>query len=297
MILELRAVLATVRQRSWLRSPQHQILGALAILIVGAWVTIALMTSAGMVMGGDQSAPIASHRTTAAMQMPGMAESAGMGGMAGMAGMAGMPGMSATPTMRSAAATGQSRSAFSVSGGEMWALMIVAMMLPSVLPVAAYAGAQTLRWRRRRTMVELILGYTTVWLLAGALILLATAFLRGFDVALVLAACLAAAWQFTAPKRRALLDCHRPLPPRPYGAAAPCGAVTFGVRHGWACVRSCWTMMVVMGLVSAAQIWWMAAITALVVGEKLALRPRRASKRVGSLLGVAAAMVGVIALG
>jgi predicted metal-binding membrane protein len=173
--------------------------------------------------------------------------------------------------------------------------MIVAMMLPSALPAAAYAGAQSLRWRRRRAIMQFILGYTAVWLLAGALILVATTGMQGSPAALGAAVIVAAAWQLMPPKRRALLDCHRPAPLPPYGAAAPRAAVGFGVRHGWACVRSCWALMVVMSLVWGPQLEAMAVLTVLVVAEKFALRPRRASRRVSAVLG-AAAMAGVVAL-
>ena len=107
---------------------------------------------------------------------------------------------------------------------------------------------------------------------------------------------LAAGWQLSAPKRRGLRDCHRPSPLPPTGRRATAGVVRFAVRNGTACVRSCWAMMLAMAVATTATTFWMVAITGLVLVEKLAPRPRQATRAGAVLLGAGALVVAAGAL-
>ena len=119
----------------------------------------------------------------------------------------------------------------------------------------------------------------------GLVILAVAPAWSGLDRAAVAATALAlaTAWQLSAPKRRALRDCHRPSPLPPTGPRATAGVVRFGLRNGTACVRSCWAMMLAMSVAASAATFWMVAITGLVLVEKLAPRPRQAT-RAGAVL-------------
>jgi predicted metal-binding membrane protein len=140
-------------------------------MIIVAWAAIVPLAG-GMTMGDQQTMSAASPPPTApTRQMPGLAHSVAL------ICILTKPGMPRRQFM--AEHSVGSSSSLSLSSSGIWALMIVAMMLPSALPAATYAGAQSLRWRRRRTMLEFVLGYAAVWLPVGTLILTATAGLRG----------------------------------------------------------------------------------------------------------------------
>jgi len=114
----------------------------------------------------------------------------------------------------------------------------------------------------------------------------------------VLAAVLAiaAAWQLTSAKRRALNACHLPSPLPPRGWRASAGVARFGLRNGGACVGSCWAAMLAMAVVPSSHLLWMASLTGFVVTEKLSRRPRHATARGAALLAATALAAAVAAV-
>jgi predicted metal-binding membrane protein len=177
-----------------------------------------------------------------------------------------------------------------VAGLPMWALMSVAMMVPPALPAVVHVAGRSLYWRRRRATLEFLAIFLAIWVAYGALVLAplrswgATA--SGYALAAALA--LAALWQLTPLKRRAMRACHRsrPLPPRGWRASA--GVASFALRNGGACLASCWALMLAAAIAGPATLAWMAAATAAIVAERLQPRPRRTSRRVAALLAAAA---------
>ena len=189
--------------------------------------------------------------------------------------------------------------AASVAAGlPMWGLMSITTMLPAALPTVGHVAVNSLRWRRGRAVVEFLAVYLGIWIAFGAstlaLLALWPSARTGMTVAVMLA--LAAAWQLTPAKRRALLACHgsSPLPPRGWRATA--GVVRFGRRNGLACLGSCWAMMLVMAVVTTGQVFWTAALTGLISAEKLVRRPRRTTRRASALLAAAAFCAALIAV-
>jgi predicted metal-binding membrane protein len=134
--------------------------------------------------------------------------------------------------------------------------------------------------------------YVAIWLGFGAVVMAAAPAWSALDGAGVAASALAlaAGWQATVHKRRALRDCHRPSPLPPTGSRATAGVIRFALRNGTACVRSCWAMMLAMAVATTATTFWMVAITGLVLTEKLALKPRQAT-RAGAVLLAAGGLV------
>jgi hypothetical protein len=65
-------------------------------------------------------------------------------------------------------------------------------------------------------------------------------------------------------------------------------AYRLGAGHGVFCVGCCWALMLVAFAAGVANLWWMAALTAVMVFEKTDLAGRRAVRPVG---------LGLIALG
>ena len=177
-----------------------------------------------------------------------------------------------------------------------WGLMAVAMMVPPALPAVRHVAVNSLYWRRHRAVLEFLLGFLAIWVAFSVVVLGAIGNWEPARSQWMLAAALAlaAAWQLTPLKGRALRLCHRPSPLPPRGWQASLGAAHFGWRNGAACLLSCWAMMVAVALVTSSMLVWMAALTALICFEKLNLKPRTAARRVA--VPLAAAAVAVAAL-
>lgn len=278
------SVTAVVRECAWPRggcapSERGVRLGLLAGIIV-AWLVLIVMLEPLQTMEGQTRTP-ARHA---------------MAGMPAMSAMPGMPRMGATET---ASARGAGSSIFNLQFGlgvTIWAAMVVAMMLPTALPAVRHVARNTLRWRRRRAMTTFVAIYLAIWIAVGMVMLAA---IGAFPIlhgrhAFVVALTIAALWQLTGCKRRALRDCHRssPLPPR--GRGATLGVIRFAVLNASACVRSCWAMMLAMGVASSAMELWMALVATIVTIEKLSARPRRVSRSVALTLTASAALVGAV---
>jgi predicted metal-binding membrane protein len=126
------------------------------------------------------------------------------------------------------------------------------------------------------------------------------AFSRGPAMAggasLAAALALAAGWQLTPAKNRALGDCHRPSPLPPRGWRATAGVIRFGLWSGFACLRSCWAMMIAMAVTSSMAIIWMAGITGIVMVERFAQRPHRTARAVAGVLALCALVVALEAV-
>lgn len=185
-----------------------------------------------------------------------------------------------------------------LAGAPMWGLMALAMMVPTAMPAVRHVAGTSLYWRRRRAAAEFLAIFLALWIAFSILALdpLASLGPANSATALIIALAAASAWQLTPLKLRALRACHRsrPLPPRGWRASA--GVTGFALRNGAACLASCWAMMTVAALAGAGRLLWMAALATLMTVEKLADRPRAASRRVAALLGAAAAGVAAAAL-
>jgi predicted metal-binding membrane protein len=185
-----------------------------------------------------------------------------------------------------------------IAGLPGWSLMVVAMMVPVTLPAVRYVGLNSMRGRRQRAMALYTAVYVGVWVLFGITALGTDHLLSvhlgvGDRVLLALALAVAAGWQLTRAKRRALFACGRTVPLPPAGRRADAGCVRFALLQAWRCVRSCWAIMLVMVVVCHAGLAWMVALTALVVAEELTIRGRRLTRPAAALLAAAAIAVAV----
>ncbi len=166
----------------------------------------------------------------------------------------------------------------------MWAVMMLAMMLPTVAPSAAIFSTLALRRdpdRAERSTAAYVTGYTAAWIACAgpaALLQWGLTHARLLDPmaqstsALLSAALLVAAgvYQFTPLKRACLSKCRSPLA---YFMArwrdGTGGALRVGLQHGSYCVACCWALMAVMFVVGAMNLAWMALLALLVLGEKV----------------------------
>jgi predicted metal-binding membrane protein len=185
-----------------------------------------------------------------------------------------MSGMSAAPGEHFAAAV------------LLWAIMMVAMMLPTAVPAIGVFG----RFARKRMAAigsapatsVFVLGYVAVWTgyavcaAAGQVALSRASLLAptmhssnvGLSVAVLV---LAGAFQFTAFKDACLAQCRSPFP---FLLAnwrdGRWSAFVLGVRHGSYCVGCCWALMGLMFVVGAMNLVWMGALSAFMLVEKIA---------------------------
>ena len=186
-----------------------------------------------------------------------------------------------------------------------WQAMVAAMMLPSSLPlIRLFDAASRSQTHVRRVRAAFLAGYAAVWTGFGALAFFgddalhhtvdATPWLEARPWLIggsVLAA--AGVFQFTDLKDKCLSKCRHPAP---YllghyrrGAAA---GFRLGSGHGLFCLGCCWALMLVMFAAGVAVLWWMAALTAVMVYEKTGRHGRAVTPVVGAvLLGLAAVAV------
>ena len=163
-----------------------------------------------------------------------------------------------------------------------WMVMVVAMMVPSALADVRIVALSSL-WSRRQRTIALFLGsYICVWIAFGAVAIGAP----GVSVGVLLA--VAAAWELTAWKWRAVRRCHliEALPPRGSRADAACARA--GLRYGTRCVVSCWPLMLAMAAASHQAVTLMAALTVIVAAEKILVRSARLRGPAAAVLAAAA---------
>src|SRR5581483_9450932 len=129
-----------------------------------------------------------------------------------------------------------------------WMLMVAAMMLPLVTGRVRFTATVSLWARRHRAIAGFVVGYFGPWLALGIVF----APLRQMNwthtyAAPALAFAAAALWQKTVVYKRALTACHRTWPIAPLGWRADRDCVRFGSFIGFACLRTCWPLMLACG--------------------------------------------------
>jgi predicted metal-binding membrane protein len=160
-----------------------------------------------------------------------------------------------------------------------WLVMVLAMMLPLVIDPIRGVAARSLWPRRHRAVGGFLLGYLSVWLVAGIVISLAIAevrldhHLRNLP-AVAVAFAVAALWQLTPAKRWAIRACHKTLPIAPCGWRADRDCFRYGLMIGTSCLVSCWALMAACSMAGHS----IAAMTfgaSAGVAERYFLRPGR----------------------
>jgi predicted metal-binding membrane protein len=158
-----------------------------------------------------------------------------------------------------------------------WALMMAAMMLPSVTPFASLYTRTFTDYRGRR-LLALVLGYLLVWSIAAipayGLAWLADRLVSGHPVgATALATAIFAAcgvYQLTSLKDRCLTRCRSPL-----GFVLRFGSyrgrsrdLRAGLYHGAFCLACCWGLMALLVAFGLMNLVAMVVLGAIVVVEK-----------------------------
>lgn len=185
----------------------------------------------------------------------------------------------------------------SAPGLVWWTVMVVAMMVPLTLPAVRTVALNSLWARRYRGVGLFLLAYTAAWVGLGTLALAA----RGagerwsgmavHDSLPALGAVLlvAAGWELTRWKRRALRTAHRTMPLAPRGRRADLSCISWGLISARRCAGSCWAVMLVMTITHNLAV--MALLTGVSLADRYSRRPAlRASAAV--LAGLAVVVLG-----
>ena len=151
----------------------------------------------------------------------------------------------------------------------MWSAMVVAMMLPIVAPQARWLALRSLRTRRAATMAMFAAGYLMVWVVVGSVAVVVLAPTQGVRWSVPLVLLVAAGYQVSAVRQRALDRCGVLQAPRIRGWGASLDCLRSGGRSGVSCVRTCWALMIPMAV--SHQLWLMVAVFAVMWHER---RPR-----------------------
>ena len=184
-----------------------------------------------------------------------------------------------------------------------WGIMMMAMMLPSALPMIGLYGAT-----QRSTAAPgpkgvpvgiFVLVYLAVWAAFGVPVYVAHTLLMAlapgpfaYGVAVVLLG--AGAYQLSPLKQACLRVCRSPLGfLLGHWRAGLRGSLALGWSHALYCLGCCWALMVVLVAAGAMGLAWVLLVTAVVAAEKLLPRGEWIARATGGallLLGVAVAL-------
>ena len=184
-----------------------------------------------------------------------------------------------------------------------WVVMMVAMMFPATAPVVLVFD----RWRRTRNRtpiltVGFVVGYLAVWATAGlsvyaALMVIEDHVTSSESAVRVGGATLVAAglYQLSPLKTACLTKCRSPLAlvmkyAQQLGRGV-LGPLQVGVVHGAYCLGCCWALMAVLVVLGLMNLGWMAAVSALILVEKVLPAGHTYGRIIGIGIGIAGATV------
>ena len=183
----------------------------------------------------------------------------------------------------------------------MWWVMMIAMMTPSATPLILLYGRvlrqQAAQGKGGVPPLFLAAGYLAAWLVFSIAAALAQHALQPAGLissmmlwsksawlsAGVLAA--AGAYQLSPLKQACLAQCRAPVQfLTRHWRPGRRGAFTMGVQHGAYCVGCCWMLMALLFVGGVMNLVWIAALTLVVLAEKLAARGQPFANFAGVLL-------------
>ena len=167
----------------------------------------------------------------------------------------------------------------------MWAVMMVAMMLPSVMPAVLLhrrlIDARVARGNRAAASHLLLLaGYFSIWVAFGAVayalgMTLAAAAMRSVRVSVLMPAATGAAlagagaYQLTHWKQLCLRHCRSPLDFfARHAIRRAADSWRFGLHHGAYCAACCWGLMVIQLTLGVMSVPLMALVALIILLEK-----------------------------
>lgn len=194
-----------------------------------------------------------------------------------------------------------------------WAIMMVAMMVPSVTPMVLLYAAVLRKVAPRQhygaSVSAFVLGYVSAWsvfsLGATALqwsleqLALLSPMMRSstaiFGASLLIAA---GVYQWTLAKDACLKHCRAPLDfiARSWRAGAT-GALRMGTVHGFYCIGCCWAIMGLLFVGGVMNLLWVAVIAVFVLLEKVAPMGTAFGRRFSGVGLIGAGILSLVLLG
>jgi predicted metal-binding membrane protein len=190
----------------------------------------------------------------------------------------------------------------------MWAVMMVAMMVPSAAPlILIFAAVYRKRQERQDPAVPtaiFLTGYLLVWTGFSGLATLAQ---WGLHTAALLSPMMvstssilggvlmlaAGIFQWTSLKHACLTHCRSPIGfLMTHWQEGTRGAFIMGLEHGTYCVGCCWILMTLLFVAGVMNLVWVAFIAAFVLAEKVLPR----GDLVGRLAGGMLILAGIVLL-
>ncbi|HEY0684025.1 MAG TPA: DUF2182 domain-containing protein [Steroidobacter sp.] len=215
-----------------------------------------------------------------------------------MSAMSGMPMPGGwTMSMAWMRMPGQTWAGAALSFVAMWAVMMVAMMLPSLLPML-------LRYRRAvsadgqvplgRLTALVAAGYFFVWTLVGAaafplgvslaaLEMQLPALARGVPIAVGIVVVISGALQFTAWKAHHLACCRGASLCKPIVSSTSRGAWQHGLRLGLHCSYCCAGLTAILLVIGVMDIRAMAIVAIAITLERLAPAAQHVARAIGAV--------------
>jgi predicted metal-binding membrane protein len=180
---------------------------------------------------------------------------------------------------------------FSLSSWALyWPPMVVAMMLPLAAPAIRHVETATYMRRRNRSIACFVAGFIALWMAACIAASCGLAVLRAVVAAMpyanlwaALGFPLAALWQLSHTKERALFRCHLVAPLRSYGLGADVDAARAGLVHGLRCVHNCLPTML-LPMIGRHDLDALAVIFVILAAERYEPRPRNLQSAAALLL-------------
>jgi predicted metal-binding membrane protein len=215
--------------------------------------------------------------------------------MAAMPGM-GMPGGWAM-FMAWMRMPGQSWAGMTASFLGMWAVMMPAMMLPSLVPMLWRYGETLARAGRARPgwlTLQTGLGYFLVWILLGAVIFPAGVALASFamerpdlsryvPLAAGIVILAAGTFQFTAWKQHQLACCRAAPDSRCFLRQDAAAAWASGIRLGLRCVACCAGLTAALLVIGVMDLGAMVIVAAAITAERVLPHGERVARAIGAI--------------
>ena len=181
----------------------------------------------------------------------------------------------------------------------MWAVMMVAMMVPSAMPMILLQAAVARKIEGGRSFAVslgvFVAGYIAVWSLFSIAATVLQAFLERLALlspmmvsnspqlgGLILVA--AGVYQLTPAKDICLKHCQTPIAfVAAHWRPGLGGAFRMGFHHGLFCVGCCWLLMALLFVGGVMNLLWIALIAAFVLLEKIARLGTRTGRALSGL--------------
>lgn len=182
----------------------------------------------------------------------------------------------------------------------MWSVMMIAMMLPSAMPmVLVFSAVNKKRHSFGNQLVPtwiFVFGYIIVWIIFSLIATLTQLVIHNFALVSpeiriinpVLSGIIlisAGVYQFTPVKEVCLKNCQSPLSfMMNYWRAGKVGAFIMGLHHGLYCVGCCWILMILLFVAGVMNLLWISLIAIFIFLEKVIQRNYLLSYIAGFLL-------------